>query len=144
MRRLKPTEKMLDLLRHKFKLQIPPDATIDRVRGGYWQRKNGALSWMLVAEGFGSLGSQTPITELLRCPNLVIEDVYSDRIIDCGCKGKCKGLEDRRRRFHTWKCQSCGTSDIRTREDSPPHGPCPHCRDTGSKTYEGFLPGRRA
>ena len=43
-----------------------------------------------------------------------------------------------RRRFHTWKCQKCGSSDIRTKTDSEPRRACPHCGDRCDKTYVGF------
>ena len=49
-----------------------------------------------------------------------------------------KGLH-RRHRYHTWKCQACGTCDIRTRRYETPWGKCPHCGDKGDKSYVGFL-----
>lgn len=91
--RLTPSQKMLALLREKFKLQIPWDAKVDRVRAGYWQRAGGAFSWMIMAEGFGGIGSQTSITDLLRCPNLEVNESHGDRTVYCGCSGGCVGLK---------------------------------------------------
>lgn len=47
------------------------------------------------------------------------------------------------RRFHTWKCEQCGSADLRTREPSF-RRPCPHCGDKGDKIYVGFIARRMA
>lgn len=69
-----PSERLLDRLRDELDLDIPATAYIRRTYAGAGQRWGGAWSWILDDERPSPyalrLGSQWPVTELLRARKL--------------------------------------------------------------------------
>jgi len=81
---MKPSERLLDRLRDELDLDIPGTAFIERTYAGFYQRSAGAWVWVLndgdrTDQYVGRLGSQFPVTELLRAERLgVLETEFGD------------------------------------------------------------------
>ena len=97
---MKKSEKMIKLLRDKG-IELPEDARIQRTYAGHEQKSAGALCWYVLSETgiiYPSIGGAEPITDLLKCPNLIIgkcdERPHRDIEVSCGCKGfGCEGIK---------------------------------------------------
>lgn len=87
--------KFIDRLRKELKLEIPDDVVFVRTYAGHWQKSSGAFSSYLSSEKdmVFQLGFYEPISQLMKCPNLEVGDSYGS-YVECGCKGKCKGVNN--------------------------------------------------
>ena len=71
---VKTSEKLIErLVRDGF---IPSDSNpeFQRLYPGYWQRSGGAWSWMVKYSGACEIGSQYPVSELLKAVEIVASD----------------------------------------------------------------------
>ena len=95
------SKKFIQRLRDELHLKIPYDARSFSTRAGRHSRSAGAWTSVIKSNTdiLLEIGLYRPISSLMKCPNLAIEDSWGQaRIksisVDCGCKGKCKGYDE--------------------------------------------------
>ena len=96
------SERIFDIIR-KMGMRIPPCAYIKRTYAGIRQKQRGGLSWYVMNGHFDLyIGSFEPITELLKCPNLIkVSRASADYtvVLKCGCDNQgCLGLKKLKRK----------------------------------------------
>lgn len=75
--RPRPSERLVARLR-AMGLPVPADARIERTYAGVWQRRDGAWSWIVWPPGSYGVGSQFPVTELLRYERWIAVKQYGN------------------------------------------------------------------
>lgn len=66
---------------------IDETAKFERTRAGRLQREEGAWSWYIYSprHTFMPIGSQSPVSSILKCPNWQIVCPHGEYEIWCGC-----------------------------------------------------------
>jgi hypothetical protein len=93
---MKDSEKLIKRIHFLYpNINIPSDVKIHRTYAGINQKNCGAWSSVYTnGRGTFEIGLYVSCRELLRCPNLIVQQSYFNHSaleIDCNCKGKCKG-----------------------------------------------------